>query len=45
MFELTRREQALLAGIMAAFLVGLGVKHWRDCRSFPQTPASSAARH
>ncbi len=32
MFWLTRREQALVAFVLLAFLAGLGVKHWRDAQ-------------
>ncbi len=38
MFDLTRREQALLAGVIAVFLLGLGTMHWRSV-SAPQPPA------
>ncbi len=29
MFELTRREQALVAGLVSIFLLGLGAMQWR----------------
>jgi biotin transporter BioY len=32
MFRLTRQERRLVAFILAAFLVGLGIKHWRETR-------------
>jgi hypothetical protein len=32
MFRLTRQERRLLAFILAAFLAGLGLKHWRESR-------------
>jgi hypothetical protein len=33
MFRLTRQERRLVAFILAAFVVGLGLKHWRDMRT------------
>jgi len=30
MFELTRREQALVAGLVVVFLLGLGTMQWRN---------------
>ena len=32
MFRLTRQERRLVAFILAAFISGLGLKHWRDMR-------------
>ncbi|MDA0293578.1 MAG: hypothetical protein O3A75_07995 [Verrucomicrobia bacterium] len=32
MFKLTRQERRLVAFILAAFLTGLGIKHWRETR-------------
>jgi len=32
MFRLTRQERRLVAFILAAFLAGLGLKHWRETR-------------
>jgi len=32
MFRLTRQERRLVAFILAAFLTGLGLKHWRETR-------------
>jgi hypothetical protein len=32
MFRLTRQERRLVAFILAAFLLGLGIKHWRETR-------------
>jgi biotin transporter BioY len=32
MFRLTRQERRLLAFILAAFLAGFGIKHWREAR-------------
>jgi len=37
MFELTRREQWLVAGFVFVFLLGLGVGHWRE--KIPPPPA------
>jgi uncharacterized membrane protein len=39
MFRLTRQERRLVAFILAAFLLGLGIKHWREER---QTEAAVA---
>lgn len=33
MFKLTRQERRLVAFILAAFLAGLGLKHWREARA------------
>jgi hypothetical protein len=30
MFELTRREQLVVAGFLLVFTLGLGVKQWRE---------------
>lgn len=30
MFELTRREQLLVACVLGILLLGLGVRHWRE---------------
>ena len=32
MFELTRREQLLVAGFVFILLLGLGAQHWRQTR-------------
>jgi biotin transporter BioY len=32
MFRLTRQERRLVAFILAAFLAGLGIKHWRETK-------------
>jgi hypothetical protein len=32
MFSLTSREQFLVAGIIAAAVIGAAVQHWRDAR-------------
>jgi hypothetical protein len=39
MFRLTRQERRLVAFILAAFLAGLGIKHWRETR---ETKAAAA---
>lgn len=33
MMILTRREQMLVAFVLAAFVTGLGVQHWRGVRA------------
>lgn len=33
MFRLTRQEIHIVAFILAAFLAGLAIKHWRDARA------------
>jgi hypothetical protein len=40
MFELTRREQTLVAGIVFILVLGLGVRHWRN--PYPARPAPVA---
>lgn len=32
MFRLTRQERRLVIFLLAAFLAGLGLKHWREAR-------------
>ena len=32
MFRLTRQERRLVAFILAAFLAGLAIKHWRETK-------------
>jgi hypothetical protein len=39
MFELTRREKALIAGFLFIFLLGFGVRQWRDAAAFQPQPA------
>jgi len=39
MFELTRREKGLIAGFVFIFLLGFGVKQWRDAAAFDSRPA------
>jgi hypothetical protein len=34
MFELTRREKVLIAGFLFIFLLGFGVRQWRDSSAF-----------
>jgi len=39
MFDLTRREQAVVAGFLVLLVLGLGVKHWRETRGLqPMSP-------
>ncbi len=33
MFRLTSQERRVIAFILAAFFVGLGIKHWRDTQA------------
>jgi uncharacterized protein YdaU (DUF1376 family) len=42
MFRLTRQEQRLVAFILAAFLAGLGIKHWRETRETEAAVAEAA---
>ena len=42
MFRLTRQERQLVAFILAAFLAGLGVKHWRETRATEAAVAEAA---
>ncbi|MFM8720970.1 MAG: hypothetical protein ACKOFH_15815 [Chthoniobacterales bacterium] len=42
MFRLTRQERRLVAFILAAFLAGLGLKHWRETRA-TESAAQTAA--
>lgn len=39
MFRLTRQERRLVAFILAAFIAGLGIKHWRETK---ETKAAAA---
>ena len=39
MFELTRREKGLIAGFVLIFLLGFGVRQWRDSAAFDSRPA------
>ena len=39
MFELTRREKVLVAGFVFIFLLGFGVKQWRESAAFDSRPA------
>jgi len=38
MFDLTRREQAVVAGFLVLLVLGLGVKHWRETQGFQPVP-------
>ncbi|MFZ4483396.1 MAG: hypothetical protein ACOYOL_05380 [Chthoniobacterales bacterium] len=33
MFELTGQERKLVVFVLAAFVAGLGLKHWRETRA------------
>lgn len=33
MFRLTSQERRVIAFVLAAFLMGLGIKHWRSMRA------------
>jgi hypothetical protein len=35
MLQLTRREQILAASLLLAFLLGMGIKHYRERASIP----------
>jgi hypothetical protein len=39
MFELTRREKVLIAGFLFIFLLGFGVRQWRDSAAFESRSA------
>lgn len=39
MFDLTRREQAVVAGFLILLILGLGVKHWRETHGLPAAPS------
>jgi biotin transporter BioY len=43
MFRLTRQERRLVAFILAAFLAGLGLKHWRETRETESTVTQAEA--
>lgn len=42
MFELTRSEQKFVIGFVVVFLLGLGVKQWRDAAGPASAPAAAA---
>ena len=42
MLRLTRQERQLVAFILAAFLAGLGIKHWRETRETEAAVAETA---
>ena len=42
MFRLTRQERQIVAFILAAFLAGLGIKHWRETRATEAAVAETA---
>jgi hypothetical protein len=39
MFELTRREKVLIAGFVFIFLLGFGVRQWRESAAVRDSPA------
>jgi hypothetical protein len=41
MFDLTRREQAVVAGFLILLVLGLGVKHWRETRGLQLVPPTT----
>lgn len=43
MFKLTRQERRLIAFVLAAFLAGFGIKHWRDTRAAEAAAAQLTA--
>lgn len=40
MFELTRREQLLVAGFVFILVLGLGVRHWRQTHPLQPAPTN-----
>jgi hypothetical protein len=44
MFRLTRHERRILAFVLAAFLAGLGLKHWRQAQQTEAAVAEAQAR-
>lgn len=44
MFELTRREQTLVMGIVFILVLGLGVRHWRESRPDLASPSVEASK-
>jgi len=44
MFRLTRHERRILAFVLAAFLAGLGIKHWRQAQQTEAAVAEAKAR-
>jgi len=43
MFELTRSEQKFVIGFVLVFLLGFGVKQWRDATGPASTPAAASS--
>lgn len=39
MAHLTRREKMLLAFVLSAFVLGAGIKHWRESRAVTELAA------
>ena len=44
MFTLTGQERKLVAFVLAAFLAGLGIKHWRETAATDAATAELRAR-
>lgn len=44
MFRLTRHERRILAFVLAAFLAGLGIKHWRQAQQTEAAVVEAKAR-
>ena len=44
MFKLTGQEKKLAAFVLAAFLAGLGIKHWREARAVGDATAELRGR-
>jgi hypothetical protein len=44
MFELTNREQWLVAGFVSILMLGMGMKHWRDKAPEPAAAAAPTTR-
>ncbi|MFZ4116007.1 MAG: hypothetical protein ACOYK6_04695 [Chthoniobacterales bacterium] len=42
MFFLTRREQCVITALFCAFLLGLGVKHYRSMHSIAKASPTSS---
>lgn len=42
MFRLTQQEKRLIAFVLAAFLAGLGIKHWRESQAVATAAEATA---
>lgn len=45
MFDLTRREQAVVAGFLLLLILGFGVKHWREAHGLQPAPSPVGQNH